>query len=75
MAWTIYGLVTSQLGDKTEPVKVPGFGEISLNDYLKSSLGFEHNFLGAVAATHIAWAVLFGFVFAYGIKYLNFQRR
>ncbi|XP_022860438.1 pleiotropic drug resistance protein 2-like isoform X2 [Olea europaea var. sylvestris] len=75
VAWTIYGLVTSQVGDKTEPVEVPGLGDIPLKDYLKSFLGFEHDFLGAVAAAHVAWAVLFCFVFAYAIKYLNFQRR
>ncbi|KAK4717280.1 hypothetical protein R3W88_015618 [Solanum pinnatisectum] len=75
VAWTIYGLVTSLLGDKNDNVEVPGIGEIPLKLFLKDNLGFEYDFLGAVAVAHVAWAVLFSFVFAYGIKFLNFQRR
>ncbi|KAK4353408.1 hypothetical protein RND71_028926 [Anisodus tanguticus] len=72
VAWTIYGLLTSQVGDRKDNVEVPGVGEIPLKLYLKEYLGFEYDFLGVVA---VAWAVLFFFVFAYGIKFLNFQRR
>ncbi|KAJ8542268.1 hypothetical protein K7X08_017134 [Anisodus acutangulus] len=75
VAWTIYGLVTSQVGDKKDNVEVPGVGEIPLKLYLKEYLGFEYDFLGVVSVAHVAWAVLFCFVFAYGIKFLNFQRR
>ncbi|KAM7532289.1 hypothetical protein LguiB_035699 [Lonicera macranthoides] len=75
VAWTLYGLVTSQVGDKTDAVEVPGQGSIPLNQYLKSFLGFDYDFLGYVALAHVAWALLFCFVFAYGIKFLNFQRR
>lgn len=75
VAWTIYGLVTSQVGDKTDPVFVPGQGFMTVKEYLKNTKGFDYNFLGAVAAAHIGWVVLFCSVFAYGIKFLNFQRR
>ncbi|RVW34147.1 Pleiotropic drug resistance protein 2 [Vitis vinifera] len=75
VSWTIYGLVTSQVGDKEDPVQVPGAGVKSVKLYLKEALGFEYDFLGAVALAHIGWVLLFLFVFAYGIKFLNFQRR
>lgn len=75
MAWTIYGLVTSQIGDKTNLVQVPGLGDIPVKEYLKEFLGFKYSFLPAVVAAHLAWATLFCFVFAYGIKFFNFQRR
>ncbi|KAL3369578.1 hypothetical protein AABB24_010094 [Solanum stoloniferum] len=75
VAWTIYGLVTSLVGDKNDNVEVPGVGEIPLKLFLKDYLGFEYDFLGVVAVAHVAWAVLFSFVFAYGIKFLNFQRK
>ncbi|KAK6231796.1 hypothetical protein SCA6_001869 [Theobroma cacao] len=75
VAWTLYGLVTSQVGDKNALVEVPGQGDISVKDFLKGTLGFEYDFLPAVAAAHIGWCLLFFFVFAYGIKFLNFQRR
>ncbi|KAK4593204.1 hypothetical protein RGQ29_017372 [Quercus rubra] len=75
VSWTIYGLVTSQVGDKTTPIEVPGQGYMPVKYYLKSHLGFEYNFLGAVVAAHIGFVLVFFFVFAYGIKFLNFQRR
>ncbi|XP_055830839.1 pleiotropic drug resistance protein 2-like [Solanum dulcamara] len=75
VAWTIYGLVTSQIGDKNNPIEIPGGGELSIKLYLKDSFGFDYDFLGVVAAMHVVWAIFFCFVFAYAIKFLNFQRR
>lgn len=75
VAWTIYGLITSQVGDRTSAVLVPGLGDVPIKEYLRRFMGYEHDFLGVVVAVHVAWATLFCFVFAYGIKFLNFQRR
>ncbi|KAG2682930.1 hypothetical protein I3760_10G006800 [Carya illinoinensis] len=75
VAWTLYGLVTSQVGDKDSVLEVPGVGEVPLKLFLKQSLGFDYNFLPAVAVAHLGWVLLFFSVFAYGIKFLNFQRR
>ncbi|KAJ9181423.1 hypothetical protein P3X46_009555 [Hevea brasiliensis] len=75
VAWTLYGLVASQVGDKNVLVEIPGAGNVPLNVFLKESMGFDHDFLPAVAVAHIGWVLLFFFVFAYGIKFLNFQRR
>ncbi|XP_062117535.1 pleiotropic drug resistance protein 2-like [Humulus lupulus] len=76
VAWTVYGLVTSQLGDKDIEIEVYGFSNsIPLKMYLKESLGFDYDFLQIVAVVHLAWVLLFFFVFAYAIKYLNFQKR
>ncbi|BAT96302.1 hypothetical protein LR48_Vigan02g040700 [Vigna angularis] len=75
VAWTIYGLVTSQVGDKNSPIEVPGFGVMTVKYYLDRKLGFQHDFLGVVALTHVAFCLLFVLVFAYGIKFLNFQKR
>lgn len=75
VAWTLYGLVTSQVGDKDAELEVPGAGNVPLKLFLKESLGFEYDFLPAVAVAHVVWVVLFFLVFAYGIRFLNFQRR
>ena len=76
MSWTLYGLVTSQVGDKDTNLIIPGVTEnVSLKDFLKESLGFEYDFLPFVAVAHVGWVLLFFFVFAYGIRFLNFQRR
>ncbi|XP_057789350.1 pleiotropic drug resistance protein 2-like [Salvia miltiorrhiza] len=75
VAWTIYGLVTSQVGDSMELVHVPDHGDMPIKDYLKAFLGYDSDFLGYVALAHVGWALLFFAVFVYGIKVLNFQRR
>ncbi|GAA0142444.1 ATP-binding cassette [Lithospermum erythrorhizon] len=74
-SWTIYGLVTSQIGDRTDLVQVPILGDISIKAYLKMFMGFDYDFLGSVAIAHVAWVLLFSFVFAYSIKFFNFQKR
>ncbi|XP_041993830.1 pleiotropic drug resistance protein 2-like isoform X2 [Salvia splendens] len=76
VAWTIYGVFVSQMGDVTSPLETSGnISEVSVKDFLKDYLGYDHDFLPAVVAAHVGWVLLFFFVFAYGIKYLNFQRR
>ncbi|XP_047334134.1 ABC transporter G family member 34-like [Impatiens glandulifera] len=75
VGWTLYGLVTSQVGDLDSSLEVPGEGNIPIKVFLKSTFGYDYNFLPIVAVVHVGWVVLFSLVFAYGIKYLNFQRR
>ncbi|KAK4353409.1 hypothetical protein RND71_028927 [Anisodus tanguticus] len=75
--WNLFSgfLIPRPVGDKNDNVEVPGVGEIPLKLLLKEYLGFEYDFLGVVAVAHVAWVVLFCFIFACGIKFLNFQRR
>ncbi|KAF8395358.1 hypothetical protein HHK36_019304 [Tetracentron sinense] len=75
VAWTLYGLVTSQVGDSNKEVQIPGAGSMPVKLFLKEYLGFEHSFLWAVIVAHVGFVILFFLVFAYGIKFLNFQRR
>ncbi|XP_027349250.1 ABC transporter G family member 34-like [Abrus precatorius] len=74
-AWTIYGLVTSQLGDEVAQIEIPGAESMSLKELLKKGLGFDYDFLPVVAVVHVVWVLIFMFVYAYGIKFLNFQKR
>ena len=76
VAWTIYGVFASQFGDTDSLIEIPGeTGDITVKEYLKSTWGFDHDFLIPVVVAHVGWVLLFFFVFAYGIRYLNFQRR
>ncbi|KAL7184870.1 hypothetical protein ACSBR2_026922 [Camellia fascicularis] len=75
VAWSIYGLVTSQMGKNMDKVEIPGEDSITVKVYLEKFLGYDYNFLGVVAAVHVGWVILFFLVFSYGIKFLNFQRR
>lgn len=75
MAWTIYGLVTSQVGYKNDVIEIPGAGNMTVKAFLKLAMGFEQDFLPVVAVVHLVWIAVFLFVFAYAIKFINFQRR
>ncbi|KAI3962225.1 hypothetical protein MKX01_030775, partial [Papaver californicum] len=76
VAWTLYGLVASQIGDKTNELLVPGLLiNPTVKSFLKDIFGFEYDFLKWVVIAHIGFVLAFFFVFAYGIKNINFQRR
>ncbi|XP_027068458.2 ABC transporter G family member 39-like [Coffea arabica] len=75
VAWSIYGTITCQIGDKTNQVVVPGSPNVTVKGYLKHGLGYDHDFLPVVGVVHICWVLLFAFGFALGIRYLNFQTR
>ncbi|XP_072978501.1 ABC transporter G family member 39 [Typha angustifolia] len=71
VAWTLYGLVTSQYGDYTN---LMDNGE-TVEEFIRRFFGFRHDFLGVVAVAVVGFTVLFALVFAISIKVLNFQRR
>ncbi|KAL8152023.1 hypothetical protein V2J09_021831 [Rumex salicifolius] len=75
VAWTVYGTVTSQVGDKDVILLVPGSESTTVKAFLKDYFGFQYEFLPVVVIAHVGWVLFFMFVFAYGIKFLNFQRR
>ncbi|XP_049933546.1 pleiotropic drug resistance protein 2-like isoform X3 [Nymphaea colorata] len=75
VAWTLYGLITSQVGDLVSPIAVPGQGTTTVKQFLNDSLGYKESFLGAVAGVHVAFVVLFLGIFAFAIRHLNFQKR
>ncbi|KAH7352830.1 hypothetical protein KP509_19G066000 [Ceratopteris richardii] len=75
LSWTLYGLLGSQLGDVNSMVQDPDLGVVSVKDFLRSSLGFKHSFLGAVVGAHVGFTILFVVVFAFGIQKLNFLKR
>ncbi|XP_027084053.1 pleiotropic drug resistance protein 2 [Coffea arabica] len=76
VAWSIYGIFASQIADRTTGIEVPGSDtKVPINQFLKEYLGYDHDFLIPVVFAHVGWVLLFFFVFAYGIKFLNFQRR
>lgn len=75
MAWTLYGVIVSQLGDVTKELRQPDGSLITVKRYLEEQFGFHYDFLGWVALVHCILVMVFAFVFAFCIKYLNFQRR
>lgn len=71
VAWTLYGLVTSQYGDNMQKLE----NGQRVEEFVKSYFGFEHDFLGVVAIVVVSFSVLFALIFTFGIKAFNFQKR
>lgn len=74
-AWTVYGLMVTQLGDSDDSLKIVGGINISVKEFLKQYFGAQESYLPLIVSLHFAIIVLFLFVFGFSIKYLNFQRR
>ncbi|XP_034687784.1 ABC transporter G family member 31 isoform X2 [Vitis riparia] len=74
VAWTLRGIISSQLGDVTEITIGPGF-KGAVNKYLNDRLGFGPGMIGVSAVVLICFSVLFFSVFAISVKVLNFQKR
>uniref|UniRef100_A0A7N2LPQ9 ABC transporter domain-containing protein n=1 Tax=Quercus lobata TaxID=97700 RepID=A0A7N2LPQ9_QUELO len=68
-AWTLYGLVASQFGDKD----ILDTGE-TVEDFVRDYFGFNHDFLVVVAVVIVGFGTLFAFIFAVAIKLFKFQR-
>ncbi|GLT73347.1 hypothetical protein SLA2020_452140 [Shorea laevis] len=74
VAWTLRGIITSQLGDVETKIVGAGF-EGSVKKYLEDSLGFSPGMVGVSAAVLIGFCLFFFSIFAISLKALNFQKR
>ncbi|XP_062085164.1 ABC transporter G family member 31 [Humulus lupulus] len=74
VAWTLKGIISSQLGDVETRIVGPGF-DGTVKEYLEVSLGYGPGMIGVSAAVLIGFSVLFFTVFAVSVKVLNFQKR
>jgi hypothetical protein len=76
IAWSLYGLLTSQYGDDNGLVKLAdGIHMMPVKQLLKDGFGYRHDFLGIAGVMVVAFCLLFAVVFAFAIKSFNFQRR
>ncbi|GAV68075.1 ABC2_membrane domain-containing protein [Cephalotus follicularis] len=69
--WSLYGLFITQFGDVKDKLDT---GE-TVEDFVRDYFGYRNDFVGITAMMHIAFALLFGFTFAYSIKAFNFQKK
>ncbi|KAL5231553.1 hypothetical protein ABZP36_030329 [Zizania latifolia] len=74
-AWTVYGLMFSQLGDQTELIHVPGQLDQMVQEFLEGYLGLQDDYFNLVTCLHLAVITLFALLFFLSIKYLKFQKR
>ncbi|GJX09821.1 hypothetical protein Tco_0199680, partial [Tanacetum coccineum] len=69
VAWSLYGLLTSQYGDVNEPLKLAdGSRSVPLRQFLKDQFGYEHEFLGVAATAVVGFCLLFAVTFAFTMK-------
>ncbi|CAJ1922092.1 unnamed protein product [Sphenostylis stenocarpa] len=74
ISWSLYGLVASQYGDTKHSIE-SSLGRTTVEGFVRSYFGFEHDFLGVVAVVIVAFTVVFALIFAVSVKVFNFQRR
>ncbi|KAF7147146.1 hypothetical protein RHSIM_Rhsim03G0245700 [Rhododendron simsii] len=76
VAWSLYGLLVSQYGDRNELVKLSNGGQlVPIRVLVKEVFGFRHDFLGLTAFMVLAFCLMFALIFSYAIKSFNFQKR
>ncbi|KAM3362775.1 hypothetical protein P3S68_017629 [Capsicum galapagoense] len=74
VAWTLRGIISSQLGDVETRITGPGFNG-TVKEYLEVSLGFGPGKIWWSAVILAGFGLLFFSVFAASVKLLNFQKR
>ncbi|XP_043723660.1 ABC transporter G family member 31-like isoform X2 [Telopea speciosissima] len=74
VAWTLRGIISSQLGDVETLIVEPEF-KGSVKEYINVSLGYGPGMIGVSVAVLIAFIIFFFSVYAISIKILNFQKR
>ncbi|KAJ6303023.1 hypothetical protein OIU77_016996 [Salix suchowensis] len=74
IAWTLRGIICSQLGDVETIIVGPGF-EGTVKKYLEVTFGYGPDMIGASIAALVGFCLLFFIVFAFSVKFLNFQKR
>ncbi|KAF7055827.1 hypothetical protein CFC21_063306 [Triticum aestivum] len=74
-AWTVYGLMFSQLGDRMELIRVPGQPDQTVREFLEGYLGLEGRYFNLITYLHLVVIALFAFLFFILIKHLKFERR
>lgn len=75
LAWTTYGLVTSQLGDVQSPITEPDGRQISVADYVRTTWDFKHSHVGWCALVLIGFCIFFRVISTLALQKLHFQSR
>ncbi|KAL5771311.1 hypothetical protein ACOSP7_015465 [Xanthoceras sorbifolium] len=76
VAWSLYGLLTSQYGEDDRLVKLSdGIHSVPIRQLLRKVFGFRHDFLGIAGAMVVIFATFFAMIFAFAIKSFKFQKR
>lgn len=76
VAWSIYGLVSSQYGNDTDVITRLSDGTlISVAEYYRQDFGFKHEMVGYCILILCGFAVFFWFMGALGLRFCKFLKR
>ncbi|KAK6941567.1 Plant PDR ABC transporter associated [Dillenia turbinata] len=76
IAWSLYGLLTSQYGDVKDLVKLSdGVTLVPVQRVLRNVFGYRHDYLGIAGIMVVGFCMMFAVVFAFAVKSFNFQKR
>ncbi|KAK6945020.1 ABC-transporter, N-terminal domain [Dillenia turbinata] len=76
IAWSLYGLLTSQYGDVKDLVKLSeGTTLVPVQLLLRNVFGYRHDYLGIAGIMVVGFCIMFAVVFAFAVKSFNFQKR
>ncbi|KAL8118570.1 pleiotropic drug resistance protein 1-like [Apium graveolens] len=73
LAYTLYGLIASQFGDMDDTILEDT--NQSVKEFVEDYFGFDKDYVWAIGVAVVGFTLLFGFVFAYAIRKINFQKR
>ncbi|XVE54347.1 hypothetical protein DITRI_Ditri03aG0073100 [Diplodiscus trichospermus] len=71
VSWSLWGMATSQYGDVHTKLES---GE-TVAQFMEDYFGFRHDWLWIVCLVLIGFTLLFASVFAFSMRFLNFQKR
>ncbi|KAK8700613.1 hypothetical protein V6N13_019004 [Hibiscus sabdariffa] len=74
IAWTLKGIISSQLGDVETMIIDPTF-KGTVKDYISTVFGIHGGMIGPSVLVLIAFCVLFFGIFTLSVQFLNFQKR
>ncbi|KAL0674779.1 hypothetical protein Bca4012_002760 [Brassica carinata] len=74
VAWTLQGVILSQLGDVESIINEPMFHG-TVKQFIEQDFGFKPGMIGVSVAVLVGFCALFFSGFALSVKFLNFQRR
>eukprot|EP00245_Coleochaete_scutata_P014535 TRINITY_DN6230_c0_g4_i1.p1 TRINITY_DN6230_c0_g4~~TRINITY_DN6230_c0_g4_i1.p1 ORF type:complete len:195 (+),score=38.13 TRINITY_DN6230_c0_g4_i1:1-585(+) len=74
LAWVLYGMIASQLGDVTDIIKLDG-DDKEVRKYVEDYFSFKHELVWLPAVVLTGMLVLFVIVTAHATRKFNFQKR
>lgn len=75
ISWTLYGLMSSQMGDLDAPVQDFTGATVPISQFLEDRFGYHYSMVGPIIAIMAGFAIFFRGISVYALTRMNFQNR